>query len=315
LSVESFESLVSGGFVRLRAVLTRAFGLSLSFETSPPGAWEARPAGELGLRLCAASREEIAAQWSGCDAVGWEARIDGAPFVAERGRDGDYRFAHGERSLHFLAADGQLLRSALAEGEGPASWRVLLDSVLFSVALIRGREALHAGAVATERGAVAIVAGSGGGKSTLLAELLRGGGTLLSDDVVVLEPGVDGAPLAHPGPPLMTVPAPVRPLPGEPIAALGEERWVAVPVAPEPIPLAAVVLLNRHPGAATGLRALSDPLAVLLASLLAFPRTPERERARFELAAEIAARVPIWELAADPAVAPATLAHCLLAGL
>ena len=131
----------------------------------------------------------------------------------------------------------------------------------------------------------------------------------------MLEPGAGGPPLAHPGPPLMTVPAPVRPLPGSPIAAVGEEQWVAVPAAPEPIPLAAVVLLNRHPGAETGLRAVAAPLAVLLASLLGFPRTPERERTRFELAAEIAARVPIRELAADPGVDPATLADRLLAGL
>jgi hypothetical protein len=296
-------------------VIAHAFGLSLSFETPPPGAWEPRPATEPGLVLRSASRAEIEDGWSGSPQPGWEATIDGAPFVAERGTAGDYRFSHGEGALCLLAADGGLLRCALDQGEGAAGWRVVLDSVLFSVALIRGHEALHAGAVASERGAVAIVAGSGGGKSTLLAELLGGGASLLADDVVVLEARDGGAPLAHPGPPLMTVPAPVRPLPGKPIAGLGEERWLAVPAAPEPLPLGAVVLLNRHPGAETGLRPLGDPLAVLLASLLGFPRAPERERARFELAAEIAAAVPIWELAADPSVTPTALADCLLAGL
>ncbi len=281
-------------------MLSRAFGLSLSFEMPPPGAWKEHGGGEPSLRLGSATREEIDGDWSGRDAVGWEAGIDGAPFVVERGIAGDHRFAHGERSLHLLAADRALLRSAFDGEAGPERWRILLDSVLFSVALIRGYEALHAGAVAAERGAVAIVAGSGGGKSTLLAELLRRGLPLFADDVVVLEPGGDGPPLAHPGPPLMTVPASIDPLPGAEIAALGEERWVAVPAFGEAIPLGALVLLDRRPGAATGLRRVAGPLAALMASLLRFPRTPERERARFEIAATIASRVPIWELQRRP---------------
>ena len=296
-------------------MLARAFGLSLSFETPPPGAWEARPAATPTLSLREAGREEIENEWSGLEAVGWEATIDGAHFLAERGLAGDHRFSHGERSLCLLSTDGERLDCALGEEGGPAAWRAVLDSVLFSVALIRGREALHAGAVASAWGAIAVVAGSGGGKSTLLAELLRRGDVLLADDVVVLEPGGDGVPLAHPGPPLMTVPTRVEPLPGTPIATLGEERWVAVPAASEAVPLGAVVVLNRRPGEETALRPISGPLAVLMASLLGFPRSPGRELARFEIAAAIASRVQIWELAADPAVNPGALADFLRDGL
>jgi hypothetical protein len=296
-------------------VISRAFGLSLDFEAPPPGAWEAHAAGEPSLRLSVGTREEIEGEWSGREEVGWTATIDGAPFLVERGLAGDHRFAHGERSLQLLSVDGQALRCAWAGEDGPGSWRIVLDSVLFSVALLRGYEALHAGAVAMEAGAVAIVAGAGGGKSTLLAELLRRGEGLLADDVVVLEPGGDEPPLAHPGPPLMTVPASIEPPPGEPIATVGEERWVAVPVAPEPIPLSAVVILGRRPGASSGLRRVSSPLAALMASLLRFPRTPERERKRFEMASAIASRVPIWELSADIAVTPGALAELLRTGL
>jgi hypothetical protein len=295
-------------------VLSRAFGLSLSFETPPPGAWEARRAGEPRLRLRAASMEEIAAEWSGRGGVGWEATIDGAPFLVERGLGGDHRFCHGKRSVQLLSADGELLRCAWAGDDEPGRWRVVLDSVLFSAALLRGYEALHAGAVATEAGAVAVTAGAGGGKSTLLATLLGAGCSLLSDDVVALESRGDAAPLAHPGPPLMTVPAAVEPPPGEPIAALDGERWVAVPVAPEAIPLHGLVLLNRAPGLATGLSAVERPLSLLLGALLGFPRSAERERARFELAAAIAAHVPVWELSAEPGVEPAALAELLRKG-
>jgi hypothetical protein len=292
-------------------LLARAFGLSLSFETPPPGAWEARPAAEPTLSLREAGREEIEDEWSGRDAIGWEATIDGTPFLVERGKDGDHRFSHGERSVQHLSADGGLLRCAWAEEDGAERWRIVLDSVLFSVALARGYEALHAGAVATERGAIAITAGAGGGKSTLLDELLRRGEALLSDDVVVLEARGDSSPLAQPGPPVMTVPTRVEPPPGEPIAALDDERWVAVPVAPEPLPLAGLIVLDRRAGLVAGMDSVDDPLPVLLGSLLRFPRTAERERARFEMAAAIASHVPVWRLRADVEVTPGELVDLL----
>jgi hypothetical protein len=217
----------------------------------------------------------------------------------------------GTRAVHHLSADAaELLCGPDAEGE-PLRWRAILDSVLFSAALLRGYEALHAGAVATEQGAIAITAGAGAGKSTLLVELLRGGCPLLCDDVVVLEPRGGESPLAHPGPPLMTVPAGTSPLPGAPIASVGEERWVAVPAHPQAIALAALVVLNRAPGLPTSLHRVRDPLAVLIGSLLRFPRLPERERARFEVAGAIASHVPIWELCADPSVSPGVLAGLL----
>jgi hypothetical protein len=332
-----------------------AFGLGLRTDLELPGAWAPRTPAEPILQLRSASAVEIAERWSGLDAVGWEGTIDGAPFVVERGRAGDHRFVHGEvvhgevvhgeaphpygvpsaetravahdgsshnrgappgaHAIHHLSADAaELLCGPGAEGE-PLRWRVILDSVLFSAALLRGYEALHAGAVATERGAVAITAGAGAGKSTLLVELLRGGCPLLSDDVLVLEPRREDAPLAHPGPPLMTVPAGTSPLPGAMIAPVGEERWVAVPAHPRATPLAALVVLSRAPGLATSLHRVRDPLALLIGSLLRFPRLPERERARFEVAGAIASQVPIWELCADSNVTPGTLAGLLRAEL
>lgn len=312
-----------------------AFGLGLRTDLALPGAWAQRTLAEPILQLRSASAAEIAERWSGRGALGWEGTIDGAPFVVERGRAGDHRFVHGApsvetravahdgsppnpdappegtRAVHHLSADAaELLCGPDSEGE-PLRWRVILDSVLFSAALLRGYEALHAGAVATERGAIAITAGAGAGKSTLLVELLRGGCPLLCDDVVVLEPRGGESPLAHPGPPLMTVPAGTSPLPGAPIASVGEERWVAVPAHPQAIALAALVVLNRAPGLPTSLHRVRDPLAVLIGSLLRFPRLPERERTRFEVAGAIASHVPIWELCADPSVTPGALASLL----
>ncbi len=305
----------------------RAFGLGLLANMPPPGAWVAAPLAEPSLRLREAPAAEIAECWSGPDAIGWEGTIDGAPFVVERGRAGDHRFVHGElpnqqgtpaggtRAIHHLSADAGTLRCAPADPDEQSWWRVVLDSVLFTVALLRGYEALHAGTVATPDGALAITAPTGGGKSTLLYKLLSDGLTLMTDDVLVLEASGDRSPLAHPGPPLMTVPADALPLPGATIASIDEERWIAVPVHPYAIPLSALVVLNRSRGLATSLHPARDPLAVLVGSLLRFPRLPERERTRFEVAGAIAAHVPIWELCADPSVTPGVLASLLRAEL
>jgi hypothetical protein len=301
----------------------RAFGLSLSTSERPPGAWVQRPWIEPGLDLRIVEPAAISAHWSGSASIGWRARIDGAPFVVELGSAGDHRFVHGEHSVCHLAADGGLLRCAPGgDGNGhytgggeAAGWRVVLDSVLFSVALLRGYEALHAGAVATSAGAVAIAAGAGGGKSTLLAELIDRGQALLSDDVVALEPTREARPLAHPGPPLMTLPARASQDVGPVIASIADELWVAVPTHGEAIPLAALVLLDRRPGLSTELRPVGAPLVPLLSSLLAFPRTAERERARFELAGALASHTPAWRLTADPGVAPRILGELILADL
>jgi hypothetical protein len=182
-----------------------AFGLGVLTDLAPPGAWGDRPLTGPLLRLRPATSQAIAASWSGAEGIGWEGTIDGAPFVAERGRAGDYRFVHGAppdrgatpadrsgrganmsssganrsgsgdrrssleadprdgpvartRAIHHLSADASVLRCAPVDPNDPGWWRVVLDSVLFTVALLHGYEALHAGAIATPDGVVAITA-------------------------------------------------------------------------------------------------------------------------------------------------------------
>jgi hypothetical protein len=313
-----------------------AFGLGLLTDTPPPGAWEPQPIAEPLLRLRPVPAAAITQTWSGLETIGWEGTIDGARFVVERGRAGDHRFVHGAnpdqdgpkrseyanetQAVHHLSSGGGLLQCAPSNSNDPSWWRVVLDSVLFTVALLQGYEALHAGAVATPNGALAITATSGGGKSTLLLELMRHDLALVADDVLVLESRASGAPVAYPAPPLMTIPAArLRAAPTKPplssICSVEDEHWIAVPVYPEPLPLAALVVLNRRSGLATTLRRVHMPLAVLMSSFLRFPRTREREVTRFELASALATHVPIWELDADPSVAPAVLADLLMAAL
>jgi hypothetical protein len=314
-----------------------AFGLGLLGDLTPPGAWVDQPQTGPLLHLELVAPQAIADSWSGKDAIGWEGVIDGVPFVVERGLAGDHRFVHGldpalsrdwtdrrgelpqgTRAVHHLSADATVLQCAPADRADPSWWRVVLDSVLFTAALLRGYEALHAGALATPDGVIAITATTGGGKSTLVAELLGHGLTLMADDVLVLESSSpDSPPLAHPAPPLMTVPIErarglTRVGSVEPIASLAGEFWIPIPVHLQPLPLKALVVLNRRAGLATSMRRADGPLAALLGSLLRFPGTPERERARFELASAISTHVPVWELDADSSVDPGKLAALLM---
>jgi hypothetical protein len=304
-----------------------AFGLSLSFDVPPPGAWEPRPVHEPSLQVEMSTGQAIENSWSGKEAIGWGGVIDGAPFVVERGVGGDHRFIHGThpnqggnpaqatRAVHHLSTDASVLRCAPTNPGEPEWWRVVLDSVLFTVALLKDYEALHAGAVATPDGVIAITAGSGGGKSTLLTELLGRDAALMTDDVLVLESRGTEAPLAHPGPPLMTVPAArvstlTEATPRETICTVEDERWIAVPAYREPLPLKALVVLDRRAGHGleTSMKQIEDPLAPLLGALMNFPSSPERQRARFELASVLAATSTLWRLTADLDTPPGVLA-------
>jgi len=313
-----------------------AFGLSLLADVRPPGAWEARPLREPSLQIRCVGAQAIADGWSGLQEIGWEGVIDGTAFVVERGVEGDHRFVHGThpdqrgtpsdgtRAVHHLSADASVLQCAPSDPADPSWWRVVLDSVLFTVALLQGYEALHAGALATPDGAIAITAASGGGKSTLLTELLGRGLELMADDVLVLESRGTQPPLAHPAAPLMTIPATRISTLGETsrpetISSLEDERWIAVPVHPEPLPLKALVVLDRRPGLRlsglnTNLEKIEDPLAPLMGSLMYFPRSPERQRTRFELASVLASTTALWRLTADLDTPPDVLADTLLAG-
>jgi hypothetical protein len=311
--VSTREQQRSGESSRSKERRARAFGLVVRSAEPLPGAWTPTAASRDELELRRTSAATVADRWSGVAESGWEAVVDDARLSVEIGVDGDHRFLHEDRSVCHLSTDGRLLLCAtLSDAVEPTWWRVVLDSVLFSVALLAGNEALHAGAVAVPAGAVAIVAASGGGKSTLLAALLERGLELVSDDVLALTAREGRPPLAHPGPPVMTVPRAASPGGATLLARVGVEDWVAHPVAGKPLPLAAVVVLDRRAGVASGLRPLASPLAPLLGSLLRFPHGESRERARFEMAAAVAEHCALWRLGADLAVPSSRLADMLL---
>lgn len=128
---------------------------------------------------------------------------------------------------------GRELRIEPRPGVGEDSLRATVLGALLSLLLVqRGSFPLHASSVVIEGEAVAIMAPSGAGKSSLAAALTKLGCAFLSDDVSAIEP--DGeTPLVHPGiPRLKLAPATLEVL-GESLTVhprlRGEDEKRAVP--------------------------------------------------------------------------------------
>lgn len=298
----------------------RAYGLTVGLPFAVPGshagdAWDVQV-------LLVPSREELRAAWSGPGEKPLVAHrwVDGRPLDYHRGPAGDSLLLWGgEDGAWLLDPERRSVRAHSPTGEPEAAWlRVLLDSVLASVALGRGAEALHAGAVVVGEGAVGILGATGAGKTSLVAALLARGHALLADDIVVLA-GTAG----EPAPPVMSLAAEratangggrdAAAAIGEPLAVLGDEIWIRVRrVATAAVPLRALVVLDRRAGAPATARLEPDssPFAALFGHVLHSGDEPARERARFGAVAAVAAEVPVWRLVAPlDGATPAELAE------
>jgi hypothetical protein len=238
---------------------------------------------------------------------------DGAAFAMVEGPEGDVLFAYGRSALFHLSADLTVLRVAVGAHNDPAWQRVLLDTVLWTVSLLRGFELLHASAVTINHGLIALVARTGGGKSSLAAEFQGRGATLFSDDIVALEMA-GGEVIAYPGPPLVNLPRVLAPaqVGGTVLADFGEERWVELDRAPvAAAPLAAVVLVNRVRGDTARCVATDATSLTLLPHAVSLPHLADRARRRFDIFGSVIANAPVLSLHADPSVPPSELADLI----
>jgi hypothetical protein len=238
---------------------------------------------------------------------------DGSPFVMLEDADGDVLFAYGRTALAHLPADRSMLRCAVSDEDDPAWQRVLMDTILWTVSLLRGFELLHAAAVNAHHGLIALVAHTGGGKTSLAAEFVRRGAVLFADDIVAMDDS-RGTVLAHPGPPLMNLPRSLAPeaLGARTVADFGSERWVALErghIAPRA--LTAVVLINRVPGERLRCTPTTSTSLALLPHAVSLPHLEDRARRRFDIFGAMAARAPVFSLHADPAVPPSELADVI----
>jgi hypothetical protein len=199
----------------------------------------------------------------------------------------------------------------------------LLGQVLSFALLKQGVEPLHATTVVINDRAAAFLGDSGYGKSSLGAACLQAGHRLLTDDLLVVTEK-NGCCLAHPGPPRIKLfPHIAKTLLGElpvgtPMNPQTPKLVIPLPAhlsSDTPAPLRALYVL-QPPSGSRNRRITITPLSPRRACLALIANTFNtviRERTRlttqFNLAAQLAAAVPVKSLAYpdDPARLPAVV--------
>lgn len=294
-----------------------AHGLRLE-STFPLAGMACREAESLPpLRLRLLSPEELERRWRTPSwPEAWRGRLgDGLDLSIHFGQDGDTLFRYGERARFLL--DSSRRELCCAPSESGLHWqRTLIGKVLPNVALLLGYEVLHAAALDSPEGVVAIAAPSGTGKSTLALELLARGWPLFADDLLTLA-GEQGTVLGQPGSPHMNIAAE---LPdaldpqtlGQTLGFLAGERWVAAHAsAREPRRIRMICLLERRPGLTLQAQTLPAGPLPLAPYMLSLPGDTDRERSRFCLYADLMQSTKLMRLTAGAEHRPAQIADAL----
>jgi hypothetical protein len=227
--------------------------------------------------------------------------------------DGPYQFTP-TRFLYNASADGcrflvengttiTIERTPAASDE--AICFHLLDLPLVMALLQRGLIVLHANAVATPWGAVAVGGDSGAGKSTLLATLLAQGHPMLSDDAAAICLDGQGHPLVLPGIPHYHLLDDAADRLGQSVSGLPRRKW-GVPkttvtaqerLADQPAPLR--LLITLHVGDRPDLTCTplhgADRLEAIRAHLYGVESLLD-QRPYFRQLTAIAATVPVWRI-------------------
>ncbi len=293
-----------------------AYGLQLhSFQLPGMTPQTAPELPALAIERCPA--EELDHHWSGPDGQPpWRGRVgEGTALTIERGEHGDTLFTYGARARYRLDPSQCMLECAPLE-EGLHWQQTLLGRVLPNVSLARGYEALHASAVESPAGVIAIAAPSGMGKTTLALELTRRGWPLVTDDVLILEDGPERV-RAHPGSPHMNVgtdrssegtSAEI----GRTLGILAGERWVAVRAPSRaPKPVRAVCLLERGAHLSLDAQPLPAGPLPLIPYMLGLKGDAARERRRFSTYANLAGGATLLRLTCSSGDRPTALADLL----
>lgn len=292
-----------------------AFGLSLRSSFPLPGMRRAEAADLPALDLVVEAPADLEARWSG--PVGdsaWRGQLgDGEELKIERGVAGDIRFTYGERACFQLDPSATRLACAPREADALDWQRVLLTRVLPNVGIARGHEALHACAVESPLGVVAVAAASGTGKSTLAGELIRRGWPLFADDVLTLRRAGEAIE-AQPATPHMNVSAadPRGDDLGLTLALLAGERWVAVRESSSTgSGVAAVAILERGPGLSLAAEPLPASPLLLAPFMLGLPDDSGRDASRFALYSDLVESARLLRLTGGPDDRPTDLADSL----
>jgi hypothetical protein len=276
-----------------------AFGMDLRSEFPLPGMTPRTPSAVRSLSLQLTEPAALLEQWSGDERTArWRGLLgDGHELSIWRGPACDLLFGYGERAYFRLDPSANHLECA-PTGAGRGWRRTLLARILPNVRLAHGFEALHASAVVSPHGVIAITGPSGAGKTSLALELMRRGMSLLGDDVLMLSSGPTGV-LGHPATPHMNVDLRIAvPVDHRELAEFGGERWIEVlDSAPVPQRVDGICLLQHDPRLSLELEALPGTPLPLVPYMLGLPDGDAGcERRRFELYSNLTERCALVRL-------------------
>ena len=203
------------------------------------------------------------------------------------------------------------------ETEDPSVWqRYLIGQVLPFVSILQGVEGVHGSAVALDGQVVALVGGSGAGKTSVAARLLLRGATFVTDDVLALER--DGSRvLVHPGPGILGVrhaefaklSAVEIPRLGQRLAENEKEVVFGMERAPHALPLAAIYFIQRDTEAQEVTFERSEAASPLLGSTFNTVLSgPDRLERMLDVFAQVSKSAQVFSAAVPPQVDAAALA-------
>jgi hypothetical protein len=200
--------------------------------------------------------------------------------------------------------------------------RFLTGQLLPFATVLQGLEVFHASAVVVGGRAVAVLGGSGAGKTSLGLHLALRGLPLLNDDVLAVEAGPGAGVLAHPGPGVANVRRDGSGLVervleaglGRALGSTEHETRVAVRRHEESVPLGAVFTVERTAsGEDAAIEPLTpvDPRVLLGATFNLALRGPERLARQLDVCGRIADSCGIFRVECPPAVDAEALAESL----
>jgi hypothetical protein len=276
---------------------------------------QAKPTGR-GLELSLLDAPEAVGWPAGAELISDQRQPDGSVnFQIESDAAAGFRLWGPAYGVSVLSGDGTRLLGAVGSGGRDAWQRFLIAQALPFAAVLQGLEVLHASAVATGEGAVALSGRSGSGKTSLALELCRRGAGFLADDVLALEPA-GGELVGHPGAPvtgidraeaerLSAVGGAAGP---EVLAADSREQVARAPAPASPTPLRTLFFLDRRPQgpAEPRFEATADAQA-LLSSTFNLVLTGPARLERLLDACALLAGCRVERIACGPAVSVADL--------
>lgn len=276
--------------------MAQAFGLEVRADPAPDGLAPGPAPRSLDVRVLADGRASSMPEVT----LAHHDRTDRVTVVHDD--EHGWRVGLAGHGSYRLAGNGRQLTAHLpAATWTPPALRLLFAQVLPLAATLQGVELLHAAAVALEGRVVAVVAGSGRGKTTTARALTAFGAIAVTDDALALEVD-DGALVAHPGPRYGDTGDGHGPLSAEGVGA--------------PLPLGALVFLDRDDRhGAPALIPAAQPLAHVLAStFVPYVAEGTRQARLLALAEALVRTVPVLRLQAGLAVAPRAIAATIRDG-